>query len=218
DGYLYIGLGDGGSANDPEYNGLDRSTLLGALLRIDVDTDDLYGIPADNPFVGDEAARDEIWAYGLRNPWRISFDSETGDLFTGDVGQNKWEEINWQSADSSGGANYGWNAWEATHCFTDECELFTDTVMPIIEYDHSQGCSVTGGYVYRGTQSPALTGNYVYADFCSGNIWGAVSAESEWQTGLLAESGLLISSFGVDVHNELYVLDYNGVVYRVSAE
>lgn len=218
DGYLYIGLGDGGSANDPDYNGLDRSTLLGSILRIDVDSGDPYGIPADNPFVGDDVAKHEIWAYGIRNAWRISFDSATGDLFIGDVGQNEWEEVSWQPAASTGGENYGWNAWEGTHCFTNECDAFADATQPIIEYSHADGCSVTGGYVYRGSVSPSLVGNYVYGDFCSGNIWGAIPTGDGWQTALLANSGFFISSFGVDANNELYVLDYQGVVYRVSAE
>ena len=218
DGYLYIGLGDGGSAADPDYNGLDLSTLLGSILRIDVNHSEPYEIPPNNPFLENEAARNEIWAYGLRNPWRISFDSVTNDLFIADVGQNEWEEVSWQSAESIGGENYGWNAWEGSHCFTDECNSLTNTVQPIIEYNHDEGCSITGGSVYRGSQSPALYGNYIYGDFCKGTIWGAISAESGWQTRLLAETDLFISSFGVGVDGEVYVLDIDGVVYWVSAE
>ena len=151
DGYLYAGFGDGGSANDPLGSGQDPSTLLGSLLRLDVDhAQDIYAIPATNPFITDENRRNEIWAWGLRNPWRFSFDKLTGDLFIADVGQNIWEEVHFQPAASQGGENYGWNILEATHCFTDSSCDKTGLELPIFEYDHQEGCSITGGYMYRG--------------------------------------------------------------------
>jgi glucose/arabinose dehydrogenase len=214
DGYLYIGLGDGGSAGDPQGNGQNLSALLGKLLRIDVDGGEPYGIPADNPFVDDANAAPEVWAYGLRNPWRFSFDRETNDLYIGDVGQNAWEELNFQPADSAGGENYGWNIYEATYPYagTDSSD---DLVMPFAEYGHNQGCSVTGGYVYRGEMLPDLQGVYLFADFCSGIIWSSYRDEAgEWQTDVFMETGRTISSFGEDAAGELYITDFNGVVSR----
>ncbi|MEX2535643.1 MAG: PQQ-dependent sugar dehydrogenase [Trueperaceae bacterium] len=218
DGYLYLSLGDGGSGGDPQDNGQNLETLLGTILRIDVDGADPYAIPADNPFVDDDNARPEIWAYGLRNPWRFSFDSETGDLWMADVGQNVWEEINFQSAESSGGENYGWNIMEGAHCFepAEGCDT-EGLVMPVLEYDHDQGCSVTGGYRYRGDEFPGLVGMYVFGDYCSGQIWGASDTEGEWTSVPLLSSGLRISAFGEDEAGELYVAGHSsGSIYRLG--
>lgn len=218
DGYLYAGLGDGGSANDPIGAGQDLSTLLGKILRLDVDSvEDAYAIPADNPFVGSTDARPEIWAYGLRNPWRISFDRATGDLFIADVGQNQWEEVNFQPASSTGGENYGWSIMEANHCLSsNNCDQ-SGLVMPIFEYDHSQGCSITGGYIYRGQLYPELTGNYFASDYCSGIIWRVFYDGSRWVIDPLLDSDLIISTFGEDVNGELYVANYwNGGIFRLT--
>ena len=222
DGYLYIGLGDGGSGGDPFGNGQNLQTLLGKILRIDVDAtpapDKEYAIPDGNPYaaggVAPEAGLPEIWAYGLRNPWRFSFDRATGDLYIGDVGQNAWEEVDRQPADSRGGENYGWNAYEASHCFS-SCEGVS-AVGPIAEYGHDRGCSVTGGYLYRGTRQPAMLGTYLFGDYCSGTIFtlpadGLTAAH-------LADTGLQISSFGEGEDGEIYLADLGaGGVYRVLA-
>ncbi|MCZ7540878.1 MAG: PQQ-dependent sugar dehydrogenase [Anaerolineae bacterium] len=215
DGYLYISLGDGGSGGDPLGSGQNLSTLLGKILRIDVDVPDGYAIPADNPFVEREGARPEIWAWGLRNVWRFSFDRATGDLYLADVGQNQWEEINFQPAGSAGGENYGWNAFEGTHVYSGQ-RAASDVVPPVLEYDHSVGrCSVTGGYVYRGERIPALQGVYLYGDWCSGTIWSAQrGARGLWQAVVSLESGRNISSFGEDEAGELYLVDYGGAVLR----
>ena len=175
DGYLYAGFGDGGSANDPLGSGQIPGTLLGSLLRLDVDhSPEIYAIPATNPFISDENRRNEIWAWGLRNPWRFSFDKLTGDLFIADVGQNLWEEVHFQPAASQGGENYGWNIMEASHCFlTSDCDK-SGLELPIFEYNHQEGCSITGGYMYRGHQFLSLYGNYFVADFCSGHILAAL--------------------------------------------
>ena len=219
DGYLYISLGDGGAGGDPEENGQDLGTLLGSLLRIDVDSGDPYGIPEDNPFVDEEDARPEIWAYGLRNPWRFSFDRDTGDLWIADVGQNVWEEINFQDAASNGGENYGWDVMEGAHCFEPESGCDTGgLVLPVLEYDHDQGCSVTGGYRYRGSKIPGLEGTYLFGDYCSGQIWGASGAGVDWTSQPLLSSGIRISAFGEDETGELYVADHRaGTVYRIEA-
>jgi glucose/arabinose dehydrogenase len=225
DGYLYVALGDGGSGGDPHGNGQDRSTLLGSLLRLDVgpDADGTdgtgYSIPADNPFVGVGGVRPEIWAYGLRNPWRFSFDRLTGDLWIGDVGQNAWEEIDFQPASSPGGENYGWNVYEATHPYPAGSATPPDAAaytMPLIEYDRDAGTSVTGGYVYRGTAIPGFADTYVYGDFVSGRIWSVSRAEDgTLENSLLAQTGYAISSFGEDDAGELYVVDFGGAVYRI---
>ncbi len=220
DDMLYIGLGDGGSGGDPQGHGQNRNTLLGALLRIDVDGGGPFAVPADNPFVADPGARDEIWAYGLRNPWRFSFDREAGNLYIADVGQSRWEEVNVVPADS-GGANYGWNVMEGAHCFaSDTCDS-SNLVQPVVEYGHGEGCSITGGYVYRGSAIPEIRGHYFYSDFCSGFLrsfrysGGAVSERREWNVGGLGA----VLSFGEDSDGELYVLSGEGRVYRlVSAE
>jgi glucose/arabinose dehydrogenase len=209
DGYLYIGTGDGGAAGDKFGNGQNGATLLGAMLRLDVDGGEPYAIPADNPFVGNSGVRDEIWAIGLRNPWRYSFDRLTGDLYIADVGQNVYEEVDLQPASSPGGENYGWPIMEASHCFPAErnCDQVGLT-LPVLEYDHSQGCSITGGYVYRGLEFPALQGVYLFGDFCSGKIWGAaVQSESGQPVVELARADVQLSSFGEDEAGELYLLD-----------
>jgi hypothetical protein len=181
-------------------------------------------VPPDNPFVG-TAGLDEIWAYGLRNPWRCTFDRITGDFFIADVGQNNWEEINFQPVASSGGENYGWDVLEATHCFEDvppgSCKQFLNSgsTLPVLEYDHSLGCSVTGGYRYRGQLYPQLDGIYFYSDFCSGRIWGAIQNNGRWQTQQLAEAGFNVTTFGEDEAGELYLVDYNGgVLYQIVGE
>lgn len=217
DGYLYAGLGDGGSANDPLLAGQDLSTWLGKVLRLDVDsTVDAYAIPADNPFIDVDGARPEIWAYGLRNPWRTSFDRLTGDFYIADVGQNIWEEVNFQPADSTGGENYGWNIMEGSHCFeTQSCDQ-AGLELPIFEYDHSSGCSITGGYIYRGQAYPKLTGNYFVTDYCSGTIWRLFNNGKRWLNDVVLETDLIISSFGEDNSGEIYVLNYwNGGIYRI---
>lgn len=219
DGYLYIGMGDGGAANDPLGNGQNTDTLLGALLRLDIDhSDGSYAIPADNPFVSGNA-RNEIWGYGLRNPWRFSFDRLTGDLYLADVGQNTWEEVNFVAAGRPGGINFGWNILEGTHCFSSSNCDPAGLEQPIFEYNHSEGgCSITGGYVYRGQQFPQLWGNYFVGDYCSGNIWATVpTSDGTFTTQrVLGNSGLLISSFGEDAAGELYVLDHQGKVLQIQ--
>lgn len=224
DGYLYIATGDGGRAGDPWGNAQNLQSLLGKILRIDVDGGDPYAIPPDNPFVGVNGARPEIWAYGLRNPWRFSFDRVTGDLYIADVGQNRWEEVNWQPAASSGGENYGWNALEGTHCYPPGTRCSAEGMTPpVVEYanDRSVGCAITGGYVYRGEEVPGLAGWYVYGDYCSGRIWGFDTAAlpdggSPQPTELLA-AGVLISSFGEDARGELYLTDLgSGTVFKLA--
>jgi glucose/arabinose dehydrogenase len=219
DGYLYAGLGDGGSAGDPENNGQNPATLLGTILRLDVDngSEDGYTSPPDNPFVNSsEGGRDEVWAYGLRNPWRFSFDRLTGDLYIADVGQTTWEEVNFQPAGSSG-ENYGWNVMEGNHCYRAESCETDGFVLPIFEYDHSQGCSITGGYVYRGRQFPSLNGNYFVGDFCSGILWSLFpQAGGAWLATEVNDSDLLVTSFGEDVAGELYVVDRNGRIFQIQ--
>jgi glucose/arabinose dehydrogenase len=219
DGMLYIGLGDGGSGGDPLGNGQDPSTLLGSILRIDVDGGTPYAIPADNPLVSVAGARDEIWAYGLRNPWRFSFDRETGDLYIGDVGQGAWEEVDVQPAESGGGENYGWNVMEGAHCYNASSCDQTELILPVLEYSHSEGCSITGGYVYRGSSLPILAGHYLYADYCSGwirsfrYVGGEAVDSRDWSSVLAPGTG--ISSFGEDAEGELYVMTLSGNVYRI---
>ena len=239
DGMLYIGFGDGGKWGDPYDNAQNLNTLLGAILRIDVNSGDPYSIPADNPFIGQKDKRPEIFCYGLRNPWRFSFDRETNDLIIGDVGQNLWEEISWTTWDVSKGANYGWRTMEANHCYNPEefCDT-TGLVMPVHEYpnnaaymkilmgmDNSEatGCSVTGGYVYRGADNPHLWGTYIFGDYCTGRIWsfklkdGKPVGFKNLRKELKKHSKdvpLFISSFGEDNSGELYVVDYLGAVYK----
>ena len=217
DGMLYIGLGDGGGASDEYDQAQDLGTVLGALLRIDVQGEQAVA-PADNPFVQTPDARPEIWAYGLRNPWRFSFDRQTGDLWIGDVGQSDWEEINYQAADAGGGQNYGWPIREGAQCYNaDDCA--TDGfVAPVAEYEHEQGCAVSGGYVYRGAAQPILQGIYLYGDYCTGRIWGLARQGDLWRSEELLVSDARISSFGETEAGELLVVDYSGAVYTMRAE
>jgi glucose/arabinose dehydrogenase len=218
DGYLYIVLGDGGSGGDPYNLGQNMNELLGKMLRIDVDNGDPYAIPEDNPFVGQEGVRPEIWTVGWRNPWRFSFDRETGDMWLGDVGQNAYEEISFQAA-GQGGGNYGWRCYEATHEYdlSENCEG-KEFIDPVLEYDHSQGASVTGGYVYRGSAIPDLQGRYVFGDFTNGYIWFASQQNGTWTSTLWQDTDLNISSFGEDADGELFVIDYGGTIYRLTQE
>jgi len=220
DGYLYIGLGDGGSANDPQGNGQNTNTLLGKLLRIDVDGGEQngapYAIPDDNPFAHNGGGLPEVWAYGLRNPWRFTFDRQTGDLFIGDVGQNAWEEIDFLPAGSSGGVNFGWNYREGRHHLQGNPPQTLELLEPVAEYGHDQGCSVTGGVVYRGAQLPAWRGVYVYGDYCSGRVWGLLRGrDGTWQHGLMFETGFNIAAFGEDEAGEIYLTDLSGAVYQL---
>ncbi len=209
DGYLYLSFGDGGSQGDPSRNGQNTNVLLGKILRIDVNNGDPYAIPADNPF------GNEVWAYGLRNPWRISFDRANGDLWIGDVGQNEYEEIDYLPFGSMGGANFGWSEMEGFHDYYGEAK--PGLILPVVEYSHQFGCSVSGGYVYRGAAIPEWNGIYFYGDYCSGKVWGIISIEGEWRSQLLFETGMGIASFGEDEAGELYLLDdYSGGVYRLS--
>ena len=218
DGYLYIGMGDGGSAGDPRNNGQDPTALLGKILRIDVESNTSpYGIPPDNPYVDTKGYRGEIWALGMRNPWRFSFDRKTGDLYMADVGQDLYEEIDFQPASSRGGENYGWNIMEGLHCFkAPDCSR-QGLVLPVAEYGRDQGCSVTGGMVYRGTKFPGMEGIYLYGDYCSGLIWGLRHSGNSWRSTLLLKSGLSISTFGEDEEGTLYVADHaKGGIYRIG--
>ncbi len=220
DGYLYIGTGDGGRGGDPQNAGQNLLTLLGKMLRIDVDVnnvDEAYAIPEDNPFISNENAEPEIWAYGLRNPWRFSFDRETSDLFIADVGQNKFEEVNFQPSTSTGGENYGWRLMEADQCFNPIFNCNDNTLtLPILSYSHSEERSITGGYVYRGKAIKGLQGKYVYGDFASGHIWAAKGQNGDWEADLLVDTDFAISSFGEDVTGELYLVDYgSGKIYKL---
>ncbi len=222
DGYLYIGMGDGGGGGDPQNNAQNPQSLLGKILRIDVESGVVpYAIPATNPFVAandpNNQFSDEIWALGLRNPWRFSFDRVTGDLYIGDVGQNALEEIDFQPATSQGGENYGWNIMEGTSRYNNNPSDITSLVLPVAEYDHSLGQSVTGGTVYRGSLEPSLQGVYLYGDFISGRIWGLRPNSTGWENTLLLDSPYGISTFGEDQAGNLYVADYfNGGIYSIS--
>lgn len=210
DGYLYISTGDGGGQGDPLENGQNPNTLLGKLLRIDVESGtDPYGIPPTNPFVGMSDHQEEIWALGFRNPWRFSFDRLTGDLYLGDVGQSSWEEVNYQSSSSTGGENYGWNVLEGFECFeATNCDDLGMTY-PIHVYPTREegACSITGGYVYRGADYPGMFGIYIYADYCSGKIWGLRDQDGIWTNYLLLDTDSRISSFGEDESGNLYFTD-----------
>lgn len=236
DGFLYIGMGDGGSGGDPTCRAQKPDELLGKMLRIDVnqniDTPPYYGIPADNPFLGNQDYHPEIWATGLRNPWRFSFDRETGDIFIGDVGQNAREEISWQPASSGGGENYGWDRMEGSACFENDQSCPMDTppcddpsiTLPIIDYTHTSngsGCaSVTGGYMYRGRTALSLVGWYLYADYCSGNLWAARPVGEQWQTRRLNDGGPLpqlsgTATFGEDIDGDVYIRN-GSAIYRFT--
>jgi glucose/arabinose dehydrogenase len=221
DGFLYAGTGDGGSGGDPPNNAQNTNVLLGKIIRLDVETGNptTYTVPPTNPFVGRTGFRPEIWAYGVRNPWRFSFDRQTKDLYIADVGQGNYEEIDFQPAASTGGENYGWRIMEGFHCYppgTTTCDQ-TGLTLPVIEYDHSAGdCSVTGGYVYRGGAFPRMQGLYFYGDFCSGRIWGLRRVSSAWQSALLLDTSFQITAFGEDEAGNLYAASYGtGEVYSV---
>lgn len=217
DGLLYLGLGDGGGGGDPRESGQDTSTLLGALLRIDPQGGAPYAVPDDNPFVGDDAAADEIYAYGLRNPWRFSFDAETDELWIADVGQDQREEVNVQPLGEAAGANYGWNLMEGTHQFAGPEP--DDHVPPVYEYETGGpiGCSITGGYVHRGEAIPELRGAYLFSDYCGGGLRAIVVEDGEVvDEGELNVSGDAVVSFAQDAAGELYLLDFGGAVYRLD--
>ena len=217
DGMLYLGLGDGGSEGDPDDRGQDLRTLLAKMLRIDPTPagPNQYAVPASNPFVGRAGVRPEIWAYGLRNPWRFSFDRSTGDLWIGDVGQNAWEEIDEQPADSHGGQNYGWSCFEGDHRYKD-CRPRV-AVRPVYEYSHgSGGCAVTGGYVYRGTDIPGLRGASVFGDYCDGRLFGLVRTGDGVRVWRLGPTVSGLDSFGEDPSGELYAMSLNGSLYRLT--
>ena len=241
DGYLYISIGDGGSAGDPEKRAQDLSNLFGTIIRIDVSKELGYSIPEDNPFYNKDNIKNEIWHYGLRNVWRFSFDKKNGDLYMGDVGQNEWEEIDYQSFESSGGLNFGWNIMEGNHCYGEDnqgCDS-KGTVLPIFEYPNDanyaktiigwdqpdmHGCSVTGGYVYRGKNKPNLYGRYFFGDYCTGKVWslennnGNISLINHTDELLKAmnKTEFYLSSFGESEDGELYLIDYSGDVYSIT--
>jgi len=233
DNYLYISFGDGGKFGDPFNHAQNTGNYFGKILRIDTNSEDGYNIPADNPFYGSEYEKQEIWAYGLRNPWRFSFDAINGDMFIGDVGQDSWEEINYLKFDSAG-LNFGWNIVEGNHCYSDpECDkrMYVD---PMFEYPSDAaywksimgireknitGCSVTGGYIYRGKKVKSLYGLYIFSDFCSGKIWAFDQNSNqitEITTSLLSSDQHMIASFGEDIYNELYIVDYLGAIYKIQ--
>lgn len=223
DGYLYIGFGDGGSGGDPHGNAQRLDTWLGKILRIDVDPDavpegETYAIPGDNPFVDEDGALPEIWAYGLRNPWRFSFDTGTGDLWIGDVGQGVIEEVDYLPADLEPGQNLGWNITEGTACYLEDGCDRSGFLLPVLEYTHDEGgCSITGGYVYRGDQIPGLAGTYLFGDYCSGLLWGGGrNADGDWVKSAPIETGFGISSFGEDSTGNIYLTDLDGGgVYKI---
>ena len=233
DNYLYISFGDGGKFGDPFNHAQNTGNYFGKILRIDPNSENGYNIPDDNPFYGSEYEKQEIWAYGLRNPWRFSFDAINGDMFIGDVGQDSWEEINYLKSDSAG-LNFGWNIVEGNHCYSDpECDkrMYVD---PIFEYPSDAaywksimglreknitGCSVTGGYIYRGKKIKSLYGLYIFSDFCSGKIWAFdqnSNQTTEITTSLLSSDQHMIASFGEDIYNELYIVDYLGTIYKIQ--
>ena len=214
DGFLYIASGDGGSGGDPGNNAQNRSNLLGAILRIDADATDPglnYAIPTSNPFIGQLNVREEIFAYGFRNPWRMSFDVQNGNLWSGDVGQDEREEINLVTI----GENYGWRLFEGTFCFSGNCDD-SGLIAPVFEYEHNgNDQSITGGHDYRGSLTNSLVGRYIYADFIDGRIWALDASTSAPNNTLLINSNLNISSFGVDAQNELYICAFDGSIYRI---
>ena len=240
DGYLYIGLGDGGSAGDPENRAQDLTNLFGSILRIDVNTDSNYLIPKDNPFVSIDNVKSEIWSYGLRNPWRFSFDKLSGDMIIGDVGQYLWEEINFELFPNKGGKNYGWNIMEGNHCYPEETECSSDNLtMPIFEYPNNanyaktlfgikqpnmDGCSITGGYVYRGDVLKNMYGKYIFGDYCTGKIWSIVIDENGFNNLInhtdsimksIGKKEFYLSSFGENNKGEIFIIDYNGTIYQL---
>lgn len=217
DGMLYVSLGDGGGSGDRFDTGQDRTSLLATILRLDVDAGDPYAIPADNPYAGHATFRPEIWAWGLRNPWRLDFDVPAGLLYIADVGQNEREEVNIAPI-GSGGLNYGWSVMEGNECFSASSCDASGLQLPVVEYDHDNGCSVTGGIVYRGSEIPGLVGHYLYSDYCSGWIrsfrWesGAITDATEWNV-----SAGNVTSYGRDASGEVYLTTDGGRVYRFEA-
>ena len=232
DNFLYIGFGDGGSSGDPQNNAQNFDNFLGKILRIDVNTESGYLIPKSNPYINKPDKLDEIWVYGLRNPWRFSFDRQNGDLYIGDVGQYLWEEINRISSNQSN-VNFGWKIMEGNHCYENEACNQDGLTMPIFEYpsdasyafslmDINQknvyGCSVTGGYVYRGSKINELKGLYLFSDFCTGKIWSLNPVDGtikDLTTQLLGEKKSMISSFGEDINGELYIVEFSGSIYKI---
>ena len=240
DGYLYVGPGDGGGTGDPDDNGQDPTSLLGKILRIDVefmtptpsdapyrmhmpivfgsmDPKPTYRIPADNPFVDTPGYRDEIWALGLRNPWRFSFDSGTGDLYIADVGQFSYEEIDFQPTSSNGGENYGWHIMEGAHCYDSPTCDMSGLTLPVAEYAHTPDCSITGGHVYRGNQNTSMQGFYFFGDYCTGRIWAMIKDTGTWQIKDILNSPYSISTFGEDEMGGLYLADLDGGgIYKIN--
>lgn len=221
DRYLYIGTGDGGSGGDPDNNAQNTGSLLGKMLRLDVESSPGagYAVPETNPFNGISGYRPEIWALGLRNPWRFSFDRQTGDLYIADVGQGGYEEIDLQPAASKGGENYGWDKMEGRHCYNASSCDANGLTLPVAEYKtHADGnCSVTGGFVYRGNEFPALQGVYLYGDYCSGRIWGLRQTGGVWENKLVLDTDLSISTFGEDEAGNMYVADHSkGDIYKIA--
>ena len=221
DGMLYAGLGDGGGGGDPDSNGQDRHALLGKLLRLNVDGASGYTIPANNPFAGDTSAAPEIWAGGLRNPWRFSFDRSNGNLYIADVGQDSWEEVDVQQAGDAGGVNYGWNVMEGILCYNGAACDKTPYALPVVVYGHNVGCSITGGYVYRGSRVPFISGHYFFADFCSHFVRSFPYSPGAQQQTIYDWTSLIdphaeISSFAQDARGELYIITYAGSLYRIE--
>ncbi len=220
DGYLYIGFGDGGGAGDSGNWSQNTGEALGKMLRIDIDGGSPYAIPIDNPFVNDPNVLDEIWAIGLRNPWRYSFDADNGDLWIGDVGQGQLEEVDYQPASSAGGENYGWRCYEGTNPFnTAGCGPSSDYVFPVTEHTHSNGwCSITGGFVYRGATYPLLNGHYIYVDYCAGIFFTLVDDGNGGftRTEVLSSGQFGFASFGEDMYKEMYVANQSsGIIYKI---
>jgi glucose/arabinose dehydrogenase len=218
DRYLYIGMGDGGAGGDegaghaPQGNGQSVTTLLAKVLRIEVGATGGYAIPPTNPNISANARR-EIWAYGLRNPWRFSFDRATGALYIADVGQGEWEEVDVRPPGDMGGENYGWPVYEGTHTFRGG--TLKGDVKPVTQYAHLGGdCSVSGGYVYRGQKIPSMFGFYFYGDYCSGRVRTLVNFQGQWRSSVLLDTRYLISSFGQDDAGELYLVNLGGEIYR----
>ncbi len=215
DGYLYLGIGDGGGANDPDGEGQNRNSLLGGLVRLEVDPDlPGYRVPPDNPLVG-QPGRDELWAWGLRNPWRMAFDAFTGDLFIADVGQNSFEEINVQPLLDGGGQNYGWNTMEGPDCFVSNCNR-AGLTLPVGGYDHGEGCSVTGGVVYRGQAYPDLSGRYLFADYCNGVVWSLHRDGGDWVQEFLGDTPYSVLTFGTGEDRSIYLSAAGRGVFRIS--
>ena len=244
DGYLYVSVGDGGSTGDPEKRAQDLTNIFGTILRLDVNDNAGYIIPNDNPFVDTPNAKDEIWSYGLRNVWRFSFDALTGDMIMADVGQNLWEEINFEPHTSKGGLNFGWNVFEGNHCYPEDVECIDEGfTKPVFEYPNNanyaktlfgikqpnmDGCSITGGYVYRGSNIKSLYGKYVFGDYCTGKIWSLKINQDGLTSNLVDHTSEILksmnkkefylSSFGQDNDNELFLIDYNGSIYKLKEE